>query len=236
MPSSGGIYQIKNQMNGKRYIGSAVNLRRRWSQHLSALRYNIHWNPPLQAAFNKYGEAMFAFAALEHIEDCKQLILREQYYLDTLNPEYNIAKTAGSPLGCRRSPETRRKISEVQKGEGHRNYGKHLSEQTRARISQAMMGRPISREHRRKLSEANKGKHHTEDTKQKMREARLGQRRSAETRAKMSKAQSGERNGFYGKHHSKSTRRKMSESHKAYWRRARIAKKEEHNESHPWID
>jgi hypothetical protein len=35
-----------------------------------------------------------------------ELISREQYYIDLLNPEYNICKVAGSRLGCKHSPET----------------------------------------------------------------------------------------------------------------------------------
>ena len=34
------------------------------------------------------------------------MIEREQYYIDTLNPEYNILKIAGSPLGYIHSEET----------------------------------------------------------------------------------------------------------------------------------
>jgi len=133
-----GIYQIENQVNGNRYIGSAVNVRRRWSQHLSDLRHTKHCNPHLQAAFDKYSESAFAFFILEYIEDSAQLLVREQYFLDMLNPEYNILPTAGSALGCHRSLAARRKDSEAKRGERNPNYGKPRSEETRKNLSKAL--------------------------------------------------------------------------------------------------
>jgi group I intron endonuclease len=38
------------------------------------------------------------------------LIEREQYYIDLLNPEYNISRVAGSSLGRRHTPETLAKL------------------------------------------------------------------------------------------------------------------------------
>ena len=43
------------------------------------------------------------------------------------------------------SEETRRKISEMNKGKNNPMYGKHLSEETRRKISEAMKGRKKSR-------------------------------------------------------------------------------------------
>lgn len=48
--------------------------------------------------------------------DKSDLILREQYYLDKLNPEYNILKIAGSSRGFKHSKETKIKISKSLKG------------------------------------------------------------------------------------------------------------------------
>lgn len=38
-----GIYQIINTVNGKRYIGSAVNLGKRWINHRVGLKNNCPW-------------------------------------------------------------------------------------------------------------------------------------------------------------------------------------------------
>lgn len=242
-----GIYQIKNQINGNRYVGSAVNLNQRWSQHLSGLRHNTHHNRHLQAAFRKYGESAFIFTVLEDITDALQLIRREQYFLDTLLPEYNLSPTAGSVLGFQHSQETKRKISKAQ-------IGKHLSKETCKKISEARKGMPhphkgypLSEDTRRKIGEKSRGRYPSEATRSKMSEAWSAERRlargdmtrgkslSEETRTKMSKAHKGVRlsakhrrkigKGRIGKHHSIETKRKISIAQKARWRKICAIKK-----------
>ena len=100
-----GVYEIRNQMNGKRYIGRSVNLQQRQKVHLSGLHHNTHHNCHLQAAFNKYGESAFAFSVLEYVEEVSQLIPREQHFLDIMMPEYNIASIAGSYRGRERNAD-----------------------------------------------------------------------------------------------------------------------------------
>jgi len=191
-----GIYQIENQINGKRYIGSAVNLRQRWAVHLSTLRCEQHRNKHLQRAFNKYGELVFTFSILEQIKDSKQLIPHEQYYLDTLNPEYNIAPMAGSSLGVQHTEETRRK----QIGERNHFYGKHHSAETRAKMSTALTGK----------RHPNYGKHPNTETRRKMSNAHKREHLSVETRAKLRAAKSGKRHPNYGKRLSEETKQKIS--------------------------
>jgi len=197
-----GVYEVQNQRNGKRYIGSAVNIRDRWAVHLSTLRQNAHHNSHLQYAFDKYGEEAFMFSVLEHIEDTSQLIAREQYYLNVLKPEYNIAMVAGSKLGVHPTKETRRKMSEAKKGKRNPNYGKHLSAQTKQKLSLAMSGeqsffygKHLSPEHRAKIGKRNEGKHP-----------------SKRARRRMSESRRGEQNHFYGKHHNSESRKKISEA------------------------
>ena len=35
-----GIYVIENQINGHRYIGSAINIKERWAEHIKQLNKN----------------------------------------------------------------------------------------------------------------------------------------------------------------------------------------------------
>ena len=60
----GGIYKITNTVNGKIYIGSAVDLSRRKRDHFWSLRKGTHCNAYLQKSFNKYGENNFSFEVL----------------------------------------------------------------------------------------------------------------------------------------------------------------------------
>lgn len=110
-----GIYQIRNLINGKRYIGSAKRFRNRWAMHRSMLRKGIHHSKHLQNSWNKRGENSFAF---EILETCAivDLISTEQRWIDTALPEYNCYPTAGSPLGFKHSPEFCKKVSERFKG------------------------------------------------------------------------------------------------------------------------
>lgn len=176
-----GIYTIANQINGKVYVGSSNNLRGRWRTHLQRLRQGTHHSVKLQRAWFKYGEAAFVFAVIEPVEE-ENLLVREQYWLDTLaavDRGYNICRTAGSTRGrvmpesqrqavsmrfkgVPKAEETRQKMAAWQKGrpmyEAARIYmdkrGVVLSDEHKAKLSAATKGRPKSAEHRAKLSEA----------------------------------------------------------------------------------
>ena len=221
-PKEPGIYKIYNMKNKKCYVGSSVNLRKRWGDHLRMLRGNYHHNAHLQRAWEKYGAREFEFIILERVKDKEDLVEREQLWIDKLNScgeGYNILPHAGSSLGyvfteeAKRkmsesskrenlSVKTRRKLSESLRGENHPFYGKHHTEETKQKISKALTG-----------------KHHTDETRQKMSEAHRGEKNhnygkhfSEETRQKLSESKQGEKNPNYGKHLSKETREKISES------------------------
>ena len=153
-----GIYKILNRTTGKFYVGSSSrSIEGRWIEHLSDLRRNSHYNPRLQRAWNKYGEEDFDFIVLEEVKDKKQVVVREQYYLDyytCYNKKigYNICPVANSTLGYIHKEETKRKISKALKG-------REISEETRNKMSKAVKKRPpVSEETRRKMSEAHKGR------------------------------------------------------------------------------
>lgn len=129
-----GIYQIINKVNQKRYIGSSIRLNGRKKRHFSELNCNVHHSQALQRAFNKYGKENFDFFILEYCETDK-LLEREQYYLDTLKPEYNICKIAGNCLGKITTDETKQKMRESSKkywdkiGRSHKDKIKIIKEQ-----------------------------------------------------------------------------------------------------------
>jgi group I intron endonuclease len=116
-----GIYQIRNLVNGKRYVGSAAGadgFPGRWKAHRNALNRGDHDNKHLQRAWNKYGEDSFVFEAILICspEDC---ISYEQLQLDTELFEYNMCPIAGSSRGRRHSDETKEKIKNAHQGLKH---------------------------------------------------------------------------------------------------------------------
>lgn len=195
-----GIYKIENTINANIYVGSAVSLYVRFVDHRNGLRANRHANTILQNAWNKYGESAFVFSVLEVVHDKTKLIEREQYYIDSLNPYYNICRTAGSRLGVPCSSATKIKLRAS-------NLGYTPSVETLNKLRLASTGRLHSEETKLKISNAHKGKVFSESSKRKMSKAHTGKVLSAEVREKIS-------NSNKGRVHSEESKAKMSKAKK----------------------
>lgn len=111
-----GIYKIENKLNGKLYIGSSYNINERKSKHYYDLRNNKHHSITLQRSYNKHGEDNFIF---EIIEECliENLLSKEIFYIEQLNPFYNSAHVINSPYGSKRTFEQKQKLSMIRKQE-----------------------------------------------------------------------------------------------------------------------
>lgn len=172
------IYMILCVANGKRYVGSASFYNQRVARHKKDLRSGTHGNAHLQNAWNKYGEGSFNFRELERVYLQKDLIRREQVWMERIHPEFNIAKVAGSPLGCKHSEESKAKrvasIRAFWEGKTRR-----VSEETKEKLRVACIGkhRVFSAEHKAHLSASATGRLLTEETKAKIRKAHLGIKR-----------------------------------------------------------
>lgn len=227
-----GIYMIQNLVNGKIYIGQAVDIEERWKNHKNSLRRNCHHNKHLQNSWNRDGEENFEFTVICECGE-NQLNTLEQYYIFELmsyDGKIGYNKSYGGG-GCRATEETRKKLREAHKGEKNGFYSKHHAEETRKKISEVHKGKTISEEHKRKISKATKGeknpmygrcgesspnygKHRSEETRKRISEATKGKIRSEETRRNIGKSKKGENNPWYGKHLSEETRKKISEAKK----------------------
>ncbi len=198
-----GIYKIINKKTGDFYIGSSNNFQNRFGVHKNHLKNNTHCNSYLQRVFNKYGNENINFEVIEYMIDETLLLEREQFYIDTLIPKYNLRKIASSNLGFKHSEETKKKMSKTHKGKKLSdktkekirlaNIGKKLSEKTKRKMSEAKKN--PSEEHRLKLSKNNArywlGKSRSSKTKQKISEANLGKYPSELTRQRLSLAAKG---------------------------------------------
>lgn len=135
-----GVYMILCIANGKRYIGSAVSIKKRWREHRRQLENGNHHSRYLQRSWLKYGEEGFHFRAV--LSCVKSSLLEfEQALLDELQPEYNSAPTAGSQLGYKHTDKTRLKMSESRRKGFSPMTGKTHTEEARKRISEGRAGK-----------------------------------------------------------------------------------------------
>ncbi len=145
-----GIYAILNCLNGKIYIGSALRLNHRWTEHRCELEDGTHGNRYLRRAFLKEPDA-FQVSVIELLDrPTKEVLLaREQFWMDfyqSWKPEngYNIAPKAESCQGITRDPEYVARVAAALRG-------RKPTAETRAKISAAQIGRP-----KKKRDERNK--------------------------------------------------------------------------------
>jgi group I intron endonuclease len=194
-----GVYAIVNKTNGKRYIGSSIDIPARWRSHAHKLRRGKHHSLHLQSAWNKYGSDNFDFVILEECGS-EEILAREQFYLDRDFPEYNTIRHAGNNSGFKFSEQAIKRMSEIHTGFRHSEESKlkmsriwagkprgEYSENRRAKMAAAHKGKainenqklgllvgqymPKSEETRKKISESQKGYKPTEETLEKLRQA-----------------------------------------------------------------
>lgn len=153
-----GIYQFKNTVNNKIYIGSSTELDKRKENHIYSLRKGTHHSVYFQRAWDKYGEESFKYEILELLDDdttTKELLEREQFWLDKTKcyeaeRGYNILKIAGSNKGFKMSAESRAKLSKSR-------MGIRPNEKTRLKLSISKRKENLTKETREKLTKVNQG-------------------------------------------------------------------------------
>jgi group I intron endonuclease len=148
------VYVIENKINGKLYVGKANNVERRWSKHRAAARDGA--DGLLYRAIRKHGVENFQIRIVDESEDEKlTLNVLEPKWIQQLKDDghelYNLTEGGDGIPGLIHSDETRRKMSESQRG-------KKLTECTKQKLREANLGKSHSDETCKKLSEINRGK------------------------------------------------------------------------------
>lgn len=124
-----GVYLWLQKTNGKYYVGSSVDLRYRFYDYFSKSYLVKSGNTIMANSISKYGLEAFEFIILE-FTDKKDVLSREQFFIDSLKPELNILKTAGCTLGFKPTVETKEKLRKAA-------LGRIQSLETRAKISES---------------------------------------------------------------------------------------------------
>jgi hypothetical protein len=107
-----GIYMLTNKLTNDIYIGQSGDISNRFKNYFNLSYLKSKDTFIITKALIKYGYYNFSLTILEYC-DKSNLLIREQYYFDKLNPEYNILKIAGSSTNYKHSEETKLKMSTI---------------------------------------------------------------------------------------------------------------------------
>ena len=212
----GFVYIITNTKSGKAYVGckqyfiGKKKASSKWEMYTGSSKY-------LNEDIEKIGKKHFTFEVIAEYKNKRSLQYYEAYY----QMKWNVltATIEGSdeqafyngyvggkfyrPIESYKphTEETKKKMSEKQKGDKHHFYCKKHTEETKKKISEASIGRK-----------------HKEETKKKISEAMLGdknpffgksRKHKKETKKKISEAMLGDKNPMFGRKHTEETKKKM---------------------------
>lgn len=174
------IYLITNKINGNQYVGQTTQLlRTRIIQHKSGIRKSSAIN----GALRKYGSENFSFSILGQYSIIEDLDNAEEYFIQYYNCLYpNGYNLKAGRINFRQTEEVKRKISEA---------NRNPSAETRKKMREAKLGKPLSESHKKKLSELHKARVWNPEHRKKQHLAQFGRKVSEETRQKISAANKG---------------------------------------------
>jgi group I intron endonuclease len=196
-----GVYKIVFP-DGQFYIGSAYGKKGfegRWEKHRKGDKSSPKYLQELVKSYGGWSCAVFLI--LRETKTEQRALLCEQAYI---NRNKNNSLLLNHNKNVLKAPDM--------SGENHPMFGKHLSEETKKKMSEnhadfsgenhPMFGRHQSEETKKKISNATKGENHPN----------FGKHRSEKTKRKISEAKKGENHPMFGKHLSEETKGKMSEA------------------------
>lgn len=145
----GCVYRLTNTVTGKKYIGKTVNYKTRMYYHATK-HTKCHY---LKNSINKYGWENFKNEIL--IDDVPEEDLNnlEMSYIEvetTFAPNgYNLTSGGEGCSGLRHSEATKKKLSIMNAGSNHPQYGTKRSKSTREKISKGHRKRKVGSVHKK---------------------------------------------------------------------------------------
>jgi group I intron endonuclease len=114
-----GVYII--ECNSHKYVGSSIDLYKRYKHHCNQLIRNSHYNDFLQKIYNKHAANM----TFRVIEFCNDYIEKETYYIEYFDCDVNVE----------RNPITREKSSVTKEKLRMANKNKRLGKENHASVT-----------------------------------------------------------------------------------------------------
>lgn len=180
------VYEISNTINGKRYIGIAVDLLRRTRQHKSSAKTGKRGK--LYSAIRKYGWDSFVVGKIIECPSFADACAAEIHFIRERKPEYNITLGGEGVIGLRMTEENRRKLSARMKGAPNNFLGRKHTPATLERLRQASTGRVGYWRNKKRPEMAEFNRQRLLDNPMRY---WLGKKRSEETKYKISRAKTG---------------------------------------------
>ena len=144
----GYIYKITNIINNKIYIGKTKEtIDSRYKRHIYDIEHH-KTKSLLYDAMKKYGIDSFKVEQIDVATDQDELNKKEIYWISFYNSTdhekgYNL--TTGGEVKKEMSLESRKRMSESHKNKPSNRLGKHHTEETKKKISEAMTGKRIGK-------------------------------------------------------------------------------------------
>lgn len=138
-----GIYLLGCKKSERVYIGRSDEIGKRIMGHVYILRKGGHYNSRLQADYDRFGENTFFIEIIEEVF-VDRLKEREEFWINKFDRSQLYNKHISANTGAlpnTASLETRKKISEKQRGEKNHFFGKKHSEETLKKMREAARSR-----------------------------------------------------------------------------------------------
>ena len=156
------IYKVTNLETGQYYIGSQCR-----GKIIGKNYFTSSKNKAFKEDFKTYGEEKYKIEIIKEFEDPEECVRVENYMISD-----HMQLKDGLCLNRACCCSNKKIFSRV--GLPGWNKGKHLTEETKQKMSEAHKGLHHTEDARKKMSRTKKGIHHTEDARKKMSEAHKG--------------------------------------------------------------
>lgn len=184
------IYEIRNLVTDKRYIGRTKEPQKRKYRHFNDLKNGKHHCLYLQRSYDKHGCENFKFTIIEEVKNFKEACEREEFYLKSNEELYNTSVLSSGGDLISYHPNRANIIKKI--AEASKKTWESFSEEERERRSENLKGSKnpnyhnrgensplykvaLSEIHKENISKALKGRKFSQGHIDKIKQSKKGQ-------------------------------------------------------------